>query len=592
MKLGLLFMRLKLTTAAKEQFQWARKIQKGRVASHPQDVAYRQDEARTCILLTTLLTTSGQLNEAHDTFRAALSLLTQVALEHPEVDDYRQELVRTCWFMVDHRPKAQEQATRSDTEFSLDDFYERLVPLYLALANGLRRSVELDASIKVSEAAIAILECQAQKFPYDPRHSHFLGWTIYGNALKHEVAGNLNEAYNCFKAASVWHQSALAVDPTNAEPRQFLAQTLAAKVRVARGLNLISEADQALEEIDRLAMAVSWSLPIQAEDSEGSKELFVSHEGDISRFFEKADWLLSANLQAEALIEFQHALVMQEALVLTHPNHFRIAANLGNLHFCIARIHQANAERSESIWELYATIRVWEPLARKEPTALMLAQRLGEVHLLLARSLGTLVPDEAESSYQRALELLQPPADQAEAIDKLIPLVSIHDSLGDLLVHQERIQEALEHFKRALPLAKKLIAQNPPNLEFHGLLSSLYNRIGVIHGSCDEPGQALAAFKHALKTQLKLMTLHPGTPETRWQLAGLYNNIGLTHKKLGHNSAALHAYQTAHGILKEMAKTETTGTMTDLQAQVEYLKSIIDSLQNPDSEDVEESTDD
>ena len=132
--------------------------------------------------------------------------------------------------------------------------------------------------------------------------------------------------------------------------------------------------------------------------------------------------------------------------------------------------------------------------------------------------------------------------------------------LGDVLVAQGQLEQALESYQAGLKIAERLAELDPSNTEWQRDLSVSHNRIGDVQGTQGGLAAAQASYQAGLEIQQRLAASDPSN--TLWQrdLSISHNKIGDVQVAQGRLEAAQASYQAGLEIAERLAASDPSNT--------------------------------
>ena len=135
-------------------------------------------------------------------------------------------------------------------------------------------------------------------------------------------------------------------------------------------------------------------------------------------------------------------------------------------------------------------------------------------------------------------------------------LAVAHDEVGDVLVAQGNLQEALNSLRASLAIKERLAKAAPDDAASQHALSVSYTRIGDVLVAQGRLLDALKSLRDGLAIRERLARAHPDN--TAWQrdLAASYHRIGDVQLVQGDLQAALQSFRDALAIAERLAIAE------------------------------------
>ncbi len=138
-----------------------------------------------------------------------------------------------------------------------------------------------------------------------------------------------------------------------------------------------------------------------------------------------------------------------------------------------------------------------------------------------------------------------------------------YNKVGDVLVAQGNLPEALKSFQGSLAIADRLAKADPNNAGWQRDLSVSYDRVGDVLVAQGNLPEALKSFQGSLAIADRLAKADPNNAGWQRDLSVSYERLGDMHAKNGNNSEAIAAFERALSIYNVL--TERLG---DPQARV------------------------
>ena len=130
-----------------------------------------------------------------------------------------------------------------------------------------------------------------------------------------------------------------------------------------------------------------------------------------------------------------------------------------------------------------------------------------------------------------------------------------HNKIGDVLVEQGNLSEALEAYQSSLAIRERLASSDRGNAGWQRDLSVSHERIGDVANANGDTERAITAFSQAIAIYESLLKRNPDDSQARlfsvvprWRLGALLGSAGLPHLK------------AAYAILKPLADADRLDT--------------------------------
>jgi tetratricopeptide (TPR) repeat protein len=200
------------------------------------------------------------------------------------------------------------------------------------------------------------------------------------------------------------------------------------------------------------------------------------------------------------------------------------------------------------------------------PKDLLTKQRLREQEAML-RNLGDVLVlqgklEDAMNVYRYDLTIAKQLADQDEANADLKRDLSLgYNKVGDVLEVQGKLQQALDAYKQGLDIRQSLADQNKSNPAWQRDLSVSYERIGNLLVAQGKLREALEAYQQSLNIRQTLANQDRSNAGWQGDLSVSYGNVGDVLSTQGKLREALEAYQQEQAIAKRLADAEKSNAV-------------------------------
>jgi tetratricopeptide (TPR) repeat protein len=149
-------------------------------------------------------------------------------------------------------------------------------------------------------------------------------------------------------------------------------------------------------------------------------------------------------------------------------------------------------------------------------------------------------------------------------------LFAAYNEVGDVLVDQGELPEALKSFRDGLAIADRLAKADPGNTRWQPDLSVSYNNIGAVLQAQGDLPEALKSFRDGLAIRDRLAKAEPGNAGWQSELAVSYKNIGAVLEAQGDLTEALKSYRNGLTIRDRLAKADPSNTRWQRDLSVSY----------------------
>jgi tetratricopeptide (TPR) repeat protein len=157
--------------------------------------------------------------------------------------------------------------------------------------------------------------------------------------------------------------------------------------------------------------------------------------------------------------------------------------------------------------------------------------------------------NEAATAFRSALAAARRTGDER---DESVAL----DGIGDVLVAQGNLPEALKSFRDGLAIAEQLAQADPGNAGWQRDLSISYERIGDVLVAQGNLPEALKSFRDGLAIRDRLAQADPGNAGWQRDLGISNERIGNVQMAQGDLAAALKSYEARQNIISRLAQAD------------------------------------
>ncbi len=131
-------------------------------------------------------------------------------------------------------------------------------------------------------------------------------------------------------------------------------------------------------------------------------------------------------------------------------------------------------------------------------------------------------------------------------------MAAAHFHLGRIADELNSPDEALPHYRDALTIQQRLVANDPADRDHQEALGKTHNAIGNALLEQGEWDAATAAYNQALKIREALVAEEPGWAEYHRQFANSIMNLGVVEMERGRSDESLKSYRRAQSIRQEI----------------------------------------
>jgi eukaryotic-like serine/threonine-protein kinase len=177
-------------------------------------------------------------------------------------------------------------------------------------------------------------------------------------------------------------------------------------------------------------------------------------------------------------------------------------------------------------------------------------ERATEAHRLLA-GLAAEKPDDI--TYQRDMSVA-------------------YDEVGDVLVTQGNLAEALKSFRDGLAIRERLAKADPNNAGWQRDLSVSYNKVGDVLVAQGNLAEALKSFRDGLAIRERLAKADPNNAGWQRDLSLSYNKVGDVLVAQGNLAEALKSFRDGLAIAERLAKADPNNAGWQRDLSLSYNK--------------------
>ena len=149
---------------------------------------------------------------------------------------------------------------------------------------------------------------------------------------------------------------------------------------------------------------------------------------------------------------------------------------------------------------------------------------------------------------------------------------SMLNNLGDVLVTQGKLQEALDAYQQSLAIAKRLAEQDKSNAGWQRALSVSYNKVGEVLVAQGRIQEALEAYQQDLAIAKRLAEQDKSNPVWQRDLSISYDRVGNVLVAQGRIQEALNAYQQGLNIRRRLAEQDKSNAGWQRDLSISYNK--------------------
>jgi tetratricopeptide (TPR) repeat protein len=270
-----------------------------------------------------------------------------------------------------------------------------------------------------------------------------------------------------------------------------------------------------------------------------------------------------------ALAEYRNSLEVSEGLTQKDSKNLHWQRNLGLAHSRIAEALSARGDDTQALNELQSALAIQQLVVEKDPTDLDSQADLADTNLDIGEELKEYQHDlvGAVDKYRAGLSIYQALANQDPGnASRQTDLVVGHQRLGDALVEQNLIGEALAEYRALLDIARRVAEMDPSNVTRQHNLFIAHQKIGDVQRVQGDLAGALDEYRADIDISQRLVDRDPGNAQWQLDLLLTYERLGLSAVDRNDLAAGLDAFEKAEKTalrIKEISPTAARGD-TDL----------------------------
>ena len=135
-----------------------------------------------------------------------------------------------------------------------------------------------------------------------------------------------------------------------------------------------------------------------------------------------------------------------------------------------------------------------------------------------------------------------------------------HCVIGDAMIQQGRVGQALDHFKQCFDICRAEVKRNSNDWAWQWRLSITYSRIGRVLHEQTKLSEALAEYKEGKRIMQELTALDPNNTRWRRDLSLAHIRVGTVLQAQGKPAKALAEYEEGKRIMQELTTHDPDNT--------------------------------
>lgn len=339
--------------------------------------------------------------------------------------------------------------------------------------------------------------------------------------------------------------------------------------------------ERALNYLDKLADESKNDMTLQTELAAGYEKIADVQGG-----------ALGSNLGDNngALASYQKALAIREKLSRKGDSlEQRYAA--ATIHSKIFRVLMATNDFEKAEFHCRTAIQILNKLNADQPANLLYKVTAARSHLELGDLLVSIEggsAGEAIKNYRKSIEIAESVQMSSERNTKLPDGLSMNEKIlsitqmayrriGQNLEVENRSDEALEIYGKALEASRKLAAENdPPTPQAQIVLAISLGNVGRTQAKAGKHRAAIKNTKNMLDLCQKAFNADPQNHLASTQLSLAHGSLGYVYMKQGDFGNAIKHYQVARGMQEKMRENDSNdiynvGNLGETLAAIGYV---------------------
>jgi tetratricopeptide (TPR) repeat protein len=239
----------------------------------------------------------------------------------------------------------------------------------------------------------------------------------------------------------------------------------------------------------------------------------------------------------------------------------------------VAQAEKYNVPRTATLELLARAEGLFDDMARLgRPTPDL---QLQKARMLIEFARNYEILGDTTKQRERAEEARRIVAALAANIDDpavLSELTIAHEELGDVLIAQGNLPEALRSYRVSFSIRERLTKAEPGTAEWQRDLSVSYNKIGDVLVAQGNLPEALISYQASLAIRENLAKADSGNALWQRDLSASYDRVGNVRFARGNLPEALTSYQASLAIRENLAKADPGNTGWQRNLSLSYTK--------------------
>lgn len=264
-----------------------------------------------------------------------------------------------------------------------------------------------------------------------------------------------------------------------------------------------------------------------------------------------------ANLgnSAKALENERKGIELRKLTVALQPQNRDFRLELAQADSMLALFLNNASEKKATLQEALAIL---EPLAASSPDDPKVQYSLAKAYELSAPTFMTVTQgvdwDRGRGFYEKSMQIYERLAKtDPKNAGYQVEVSFAHKHLGSVLAMENKLQEALDHYRQALALDEAQLAAHSDDLNARYAITFTYSDTGYILGERGDVDAALSYYRKALDIRAAMVAADPRDTRARNGLGNTYNYIGGLLQQKGNYAGALESFKKSLSLREALA---------------------------------------
>lgn len=256
--------------------------------------------------------------------------------------------------------------------------------------------------------------------------------------------------------------------------------------------------------------------------------------------------LLARHDQSEvALQEYEKAITAQRHLVATNPDNETFAGHLAESHVNRGTLLGQLGEADAAIQSLTHAVTILHDSREAAPENPQHAHDLAIAYNNLSFVQRSVDSTLAEQSAMRAVEILEELVAASNSEESQADLALCYCNLAVIQAASERVDAAMESYRRAIDLRESLMRKSPQVVQHRSELGASLNNLALLEISTGDIESAVQSFRLANRLFAALLADFPEEMAYASGWAALLNNQALALANIDRHDEAITAFKRA-----------------------------------------------